>query len=139
MTEMPKIIIAEADGLCFGDYSAKEKIKVNDFAHMGDVYSLRAHNLVTRLEKNGELLFESVPGVAIFGFDCAGDNCRFEIESPANVQITLGMAPETKYDLAIGTAITSQTHEEITANRSGKLSFGVQFEGEKKKVALQKL
>ena len=136
---LPKEIVAAQGGLSFGDYTASEKIKVNDFNHMGNVYNLRAHNLVTRLEKNGELLFEAVPGVAVYNFNFDEKGCTFEIENPQAAQITLGLEPEITYDLAIGDNTGNELREEITANRSGKVSFGVELEGLKKKVNLGKL
>ena len=139
MANLPKGIVVGDGGLDFGDYTVTEKIKVNDFEDMGNVYSLRAHDKVTRLEKNGELLFEAVPGAAVcnFAFDEAG--CSFEITSSANVQVTLGMAPEAAYDLAVGNVKGAETHEEIKASRAGKLSFWVELEGAGKKVVLSKL
>ena len=143
MTEknMTNGIIANATGLCFGDYNATEKIKVNDFEHMGSTYSLRTHNQVTRLEKNGELLLETVPGARVLDFCFSEKGCSFEIESNANVQVTLGMLPEAAYDLAIAECNIkgAETHEEIEANRSGKISFGVELVGAAKKVVLERL
>jgi len=132
-------IIADAGGLSFGDYSATEKIKINDFEHLGNLYSLRAHDQVTRLEKNGELLLEAVPGVAVCNFALNEMGCSFEIESTGGVQVTLGLAAEVTYDLAIGDVKGAETHEEITTNRSGKLSFGVELAGLAKKVILTRL
>ena len=125
--------------LNFGNYAVTEKIKINDFEHMGNVYSLRAHDQVTRLEKNGELLLETVPGSAIFDFVFDEKGCAFVIESNTGVQVTLGLAPETAYDLAIFDAKGAETHEEIETNRSGKLSFGVELSDAGKRVALCKL
>ena len=135
----PQGITAQAERLNFGDYSVSDKIKVNDFGHMGDVYNLRAHNLVTRLDKNGELLFEAVPGVNVYNFAFDESGCNFDVENPTGAQITLGLAPEVTYDLSIGDSTGNELREEITANRSGKLSFGIDLGGARKKVALGKL
>jgi len=132
-------ITANNGGLSFGDYSAAEKIKINDFEHLGNMYSLRAHDAVTRLEKNGELLLEAVPGVVVCNFALNEAGCSFEIEGAGGVQVTLGLAAETTYDLAIGDGKGAETHEEITANRSGKLSFGVELSGAAKRVVLTRL
>ena len=140
MPNLPKNIIVEADGgLSFGDYTAKDKIKVNDFEHMGNIYSLRSHNLVTRLEKNSEMLIETVPGAAVHNFTLNGATCAFDVESDVNVQITLNLAPEAAYHLRVTSAAGGEVSEEITANRSGKLSFSVELAGDVKKVLLEKL
>jgi len=137
--KLPTGITANDDGLSFGNYATTDKIKINDFAHLANVYSLRAHDEVTRLEKNGELLLEAVPGAVIYNFVLDEKGCAFEIESNANVQVTLGLAAEVTYDLAICEGKGAETHEEITTNRSGKLSFGVELSGTVKNVALARL
>lgn len=136
MSNLPKDIIVEAaGGLSFGDYTAKDKIKVNDFAHMGNIYSLRSHNQVTRLEKNSEMLIETVPGATIYNFSLDDATCSFDIAGDAGVQVTLSLAPETTYHLRV----TGEVSEEIAANRSGKLSFGAVLSSEPLKVILEKL
>ena len=135
MSNFPKDITVEAGGLTFGDYTAKDKIKVNDFEYMGNIYSLRSHNQVTRLEKNSEMLIETVPGAAISNFMLDEASCSFDIAGTANVQITLSLAPEASYHLRV----TGEVSEEITANRSGKLSFSAELSEEPKKVIIEKL
>jgi len=136
MSNIPKEIIVETSGgLTFGDYTAKEKIKINDFEYMGNIYSLRSHDLVTRLEKNSEMLVETVPGATIYNFVSNEVGCSFDIAASANVQVTLGLAPEATYHLRV----TGEVSEEIVSNRSGKLSFGAELSPEPKKVILEKL
>jgi hypothetical protein len=136
MSNLPKDIIVEADGgLTFGDYVAKDKIKVNDFEHLGNTYSLCSHNLVTRLEKNSEMLIETVPGAAISNFTLNETTCCFDIAGVTNVQITLNLAPEAAYHLRI----TGEVSEEIVTSRSGKLSFSAELSGQAKRVILEKL
>ena len=136
MSNYPKEITVEAaGGLTFGNYTTKDKIKINDFEHMGNIYSLRSHNEVTRLEKNSEMLIETVPGAAISNFILDDTSCSFDITGSGGAQITLSLAPETAYHLRV----TGQVSEEITANRSGKLSFSADLSTESKKVILEKL
>ena len=136
MSNLPKDIIVEADGgLSFGDYTAKDKIKVNDFEYMGNIYSLRSHNQVTRLEKNSEMLIETVPGAAISNFIQDDTTCSFNISGASNVQVTLGLVPEATYHLRVA----GEVSQEIVANRSGKLSFGAELSSDAKKVIIEKL
>ncbi|MCL2377214.1 MAG: endosialidase [Defluviitaleaceae bacterium] len=140
MSNLPKDIIVEADGgLSFGDYTAKEKVKVNDFEYLGNIYSLRSHDLVTRLEKNSEMLMETVPGAAVRNFALDEKTCYFEIESSVNVQVTLSLIPEAAYHLRVISDAGGEVSEEIATNRSGKLSFSVELVGGGKKVVLEKL
>jgi len=136
MSNLPKDIIAEAGGgLSFGNYTAKDKIKVNDFEYMGNIYSLRSHDLVTRLEKNSEMLIETVPGATIHNFVLDEATCSFDISGSANAQITLNLTPEASYHLRV----SGEVSEEIATNRSGKLSFSAELSAEPKKVILEKL
>ena len=136
MPNLPNDIQVEAaGGLSFGNYAAKDKIKVNDFEHMGNIYSLRSHNEVTRLEKNSEMLIETVPGATVTNFILDDNSCSFDITGAASVQVTLGLAPESTYHLRV----TGEVSEEIATNRSGKLSFGAELSTEAKKVILEKL
>jgi len=140
MSNLPKGIIAEKNGgLSFGDYTVSNKIKVNDFEYMGNIYSLRSHDLVTRFEKNGEMLIETVPGASVYDFVMDEKGCSFEIESSAGVQVTLGLVPDASYDLSIRGNKGSDIREEISVNRSGKLSFGIELGSDKKKVELRAL
>ena len=55
MTIIDGLIRSEADGsLSFGNYSLPKKSKVSDFEHNGDLYKVKTHKEVTKLEKNGK-------------------------------------------------------------------------------------
>lgn|GEM_PF-844069 len=136
-SDFPKGIIAnQGESLTFGNFKTKYKIKVDDFEHKGDLYSLRAHDVVTRLEKNGELLLEATPGAYLVDFTLDGiDGCSFEVFAKENVQITLSLSPEVLYNIVIdgGEAIHA------AASRSGKVSFGVELaEGASKKIIVRR-
>jgi len=135
--DFPKGIIAGEDGsLTFGNFKTKYKIKVDDFEHKGDLYSLRAHDVVTRLEKNGELLLEAISGAYFVDFALEdADGCSFDVFAKENIQITLSLSPDALYNIVIdgGEAIPA------TASRSGKVSFGVELaEGASKKIVVRR-
>jgi len=130
------ITIENESTLSFGNYIVKEKIKVNDFEFKGNIYSLRSHNKVTRLEKNGELLLEAVPGAFIQNFYLDENLCSFNIEAPSSVQLTLGLLPAVNYNKIIkedGTKIKVET------SATGKLSFSVSLNDNTKKIDLEKI
>lgn len=134
MTNFPKEIdINKDNSLNFGNYETKHKIKVNDFKHAGDTYNLRSHNLVTRLEKNGEMVMEVVPGAYIANFALSGDTVVFEIAGEQSAQITLGLTPETAYKISIAGGEVS----EVACNISGKLTFGVELTAQPKKIEIK--
>ncbi len=64
MAVIEELIREEKDGsISFGDYSQQEKQKVEGFEANGDIYKVKTYKDLTRLEKNGSLLLEAVPGV----------------------------------------------------------------------------
>ena len=67
MLVVKSLIQGENDGtLSFGDFSQQEKQKKSDFKHEGDLYKVKSFNEITRLEKNGAFVYESVPGTSWF-------------------------------------------------------------------------
>ena len=65
-----ELIWKEEDGtLGFGDYTLAEKSKVNDFEFDGDLYKVKTFCEMTKLERNGMFVYESVPGTAVNGLD----------------------------------------------------------------------
>ena len=56
-----ELIWKEEDGtLGFGDYTLAEKSKVNDFEFDGDLYKVKTFCEMTKLERNGMFVYESV-------------------------------------------------------------------------------
>ena len=122
-------ILAKEDGsLSFGNFMVSDKIKINDFEHIGNIYNLRSHDKVTRLEKNGELLLETVPGAHIENLLLDENNCSFCITSAGNLQLTIGLLPNETYKLAIDGA----DRGDISTNASGKASFSIDAQNPKK-------
>ena len=63
MSVVKELLRSEKDGsISFGDYSLSEKSKLEDFKHAGDLLKVKTFKEITRLEKNGSFLYESVPG-----------------------------------------------------------------------------
>ena len=51
-----------------GNHMLKQKAKLEDFEHAGDIYKAKTYDAMTQLEKNGMFLYESVPGTSVFDF-----------------------------------------------------------------------
>ena len=63
---MAELIKRESDGsLSFGDYTLQEKTKQDDFKNDGSSYKVKTYNEITRLERDGVLVYESVPGTNV--------------------------------------------------------------------------
>lgn len=126
---------SEDKGLCFGDYSVKAKLKVEGFEFGGDIYKVKTHNEVTRLEKNGKLLLESVPGSAIHDFNINEKLVSFLAEGQGDTQITLELEPETEYTVFIS-GVNAGT---MKTNVSGKITFSVELENTRHEVKIKKV
>ena len=62
MSVVNELIRSEQDGtLSFGNYFLDTKSKLSDFEHGGDMYKVKTYNEITKLEKNGSFVYESVP------------------------------------------------------------------------------
>ena len=67
---MAEILYAEDGGkLAFGDHHLKEKTKAEDFPFGGDLLKVKTYEDITRFEKNGLFVYESVPGTTVTGFE----------------------------------------------------------------------
>ena len=74
MPVVKELIRSEQDGsLSFGNYQLDTKSKVSDFEHCGDSYKVKTYNEITKLEKNGSFVYESVPGTAVEHFEVSED------------------------------------------------------------------
>ena len=132
---MEIISTSENGKLSFGNYELAEKQKKEDFPHCGDLYKIKTYNTMTKLEKNGLFLFESVPGTNVSDFEENDKGLFFNVESDKDSQITVGLEENTEYDIEIdGKSIGM-----IKSNGSGKVSFSVELQkGEVKNVKIVK-
>ena len=69
MAAVKELLRAETDGtLSFGDYTLDSKTKLDGFEFQGDIYKVKTFKEITKLEKNGMFVYESVPGTAVVEF-----------------------------------------------------------------------
>ena len=126
MALIKELLRSENDGsISFGDYSLQEKSKLDNFEHEGDVLKVKTFNEITRLEKNGLFLYESVPGTAVTGFKETDDGMEFIVEGNEDAQITVGLLEDTEYDVTVGDEDTGK----MKTNLGGKLSLSVELAG----------
>lgn len=130
MSAIEEIIYKEDNGsLSFGNYLLENKQKIKDFDVNGDLYNVKTFKEITRLEKNGALLFESVPGSTVNNFMLNGKKADFYIEGLEDLQVTLELEMDKEYKIFIDDVQVGRTK----ANLSGKISIGVDFESKKNK------
>ena len=67
MAVVKELIRTEENGaISFGDYELAQKSKLSDYQHQGDMYKVKTFKEITKLERNGMFVYESVPGTAVF-------------------------------------------------------------------------
>ena len=102
MSGVKELIRAEENGtLSFGDYELSEKAKRSDFEFGGDLYKVKTYADITKLEKNGMFLYESVPGTAVRNFHATENGVSFEVEGDKDAQIILGLEEDAEYKIYI--------------------------------------
>lgn len=132
---MDIISTSENGKLSFGNYTLAEKQKKEDFPHCGDLYKIKTYNTMTKLEKNGLFLFESVPGTDVTDFEENENGMFFKVESDKDAQITVGLEENTEYDIEVD----GKSIGKIKSNTSGKVSFSVELTaGDKKDIKIIK-
>lgn len=129
MEVVKSLIQSEKDGtLSFGDFSLKEKQKKSDYKHEGDLYKVKSFCEITRLERNGAFVYESVPGTSVFNLSVSGKEISFSVTGQGDAQITLELEAEKVYEVyAAGESLG-----EMKTNLGGKLTFSIEASEDKK-------
>ena len=90
MSVIKELIRTEEDGtISFGNYELDTKSKLSDFEHDGDMYKVKTYNEITKLERNGMFVYESVPGTTVLNLNVEADGMSFKVEGPKDAQITV--------------------------------------------------
>ena len=118
------LIRSEQDGtISFGNYKLKTKSKLQDFEHDGDLYKVKTFYEITKLERNGMFVYESVPGTAAMNFTVSDDGVGFLVEGDKDAQLTVQLAEDTEYEVYVDDAAVGG----MRTNMSGKLSISVEL------------
>ena len=71
MAAVKELLRAENDGtLKLWRLHIRDKTKLDGFEFQGDIYKVKTFSEITKLEKNGMFVYESVPGTAVDEFQC---------------------------------------------------------------------
>ena len=80
MSVVKELIRTEADGgISFGDYELAAKAKKSDFEHRGDLYKVKTFKEITKLERNGMFVYESVPGTTVLDMKIGNNGMVFSV------------------------------------------------------------
>lgn len=130
------IYVCENGGLGFGDYTLAEKSKLSDYPHQGDLYKVKTFTEITKLEKNGSFVYESVPGTKVENFLAEERKISFCVEGNDNTRITLDLEEEKEYRVLVdGTNLGN-----MTTNIGGKLVISVDLStGQPQDVVVERI
>lgn len=137
MAVIDELIRKEEDGtLSFGNYTLNEKAKVSDFEHDGDLYKVKTFKEITKLERNGMFVYESVPGTTVRNLNITDRGAKLTVTGSEDAQITLELEAEKDYKIFIDDTNVGK----MRTNLGGKLVLSVELgSGEEAKIKVVKL
>lgn len=125
MPVIQELIRTESDGtISFGNYKLDTKSKLSDFEHGGDSYKVKTFYEITKLEKNGMFVYESVPGTAVNHFKVTDRSVSFTVEGNKAASITLELEENVEYEISVGGDFAGK----MQTNLGGKLVLSVELE-----------
>jgi len=128
MAVIEELMRKESDGtISFGNYNLDVKSKVSDFEHEGDLYKVKTFKEITKLEKNGMFVYESVPGTAVYHFELNEYEVSFQVEGTDTAQITLELEAEKEYEILKDATNLGK----MKTNLGGKLVLSVELSEDK--------
>lgn len=126
MAVVDELIRSESNGtISFGNHTLDEKAKVEDFKHAGDLYKVKTFKSMTKLERNGLFVYESVPGTSVLNFQEDENGVSFLVEGEEDAQITVGLEEKTEYYVYIN----GENAGKMSTNLGGKLNMSVELAG----------
>lgn len=136
MAVVAELIKEENGALSFGNYELSSKTKLDGFDFKGDKYKVKTFNEITKLEKNGSFVYESVPGTAVHNFKVSDSLVEFEVEGIEDSQITLELEAGQEYV----TVIDGNSTGSVKTNLGGKLNLSVELNpGQVSTIKIEKM
>lgn len=125
MAIVEELLRAEKNGaISFGNHKLAQKTKLEDFEQGGDLYKVKTYQAMTKLEKNGMFLYESVPGTSVLDFAETENGVEFVVEGDEDAQLTVGLKDDTEYEVFVGGSSIGR----MSTGLGGKLSLSVELE-----------
>jgi len=125
MSVVKELIRTEPNGaISFGNYELPSKSKLSDYEYNGDIYKVKTFYEITKLEKNGMFVYESVPGTTVLNLSFKETGMNFQVEGSRDAQITVELEEDTEYMISINNVEAGH----MKTNLGGKLSFSVELE-----------
>lgn len=137
MPVIKELIRKEDNGtLSFGNYEYDTKQKKSDFEFEGDLYKVKTFKEITKLEKNGLFVYESVPGTVVTELKATDSEICFSVEGLEDTSISLELEPETEYKVYVD----DTSFDKMKTNLGGKLVLSLEMDaGQVVKIRVVKL
>ena len=128
MAAISELIRTEGNGtLSFGDYTLGAKAKLDNYEFHGDKYKVKTFKEITKLERNGMFVYESVPGTTVLDMKIGNNGMVFSVEGTDNTQITVEMEADCEYKVLLDDVSVGH----MKTNLGGKLSFSADLSPDK--------
>ena len=98
---------------------------MDNFEYNGDIYKVKTFKEITKLERNGMFVYESVPGTAVSNYRENEKTVEFTVDGPEDAQITLELEEDNEYEISIN----GESAGVMKTNLGGKLSLSVELQG----------
>ena len=99
------------------------KAKLDNFECKGDIYKVKTYAAITKLERNGAFVYESVPGTTAHNLKVEAEEISFSVEGTGDAQITLELEAEAEYEVTVNGNIAGK----MKTTLGGKLSVSVEL------------
>lgn len=124
MAVVKELIRKESNGsISFGNYELAQKTKLSDFEVAGDLYKVKTFKEITKLERNGSFVYESIPGTAVSIFKETAEEVSFFVDGVDQTQITLELESGKEYQITVGDRDLGVSKTDV----GGKLTFDVEL------------
>jgi len=113
----------EGGAISFGNHKLENKAKLDDFEYNGDLYKVKTYKTMTKLERNGMFVYESVPGTSVIGFVEDEAGLSFTVEGDEDAQITVELEEDAEYEVFVA----GESIGKMKTNLGGKLNISAQL------------
>ena len=116
MAVIKELIRKENNGsISFGNYELPQKT---------NLYKVKTFKEITKLEKNGTFVYESIPGTAVSVFKETADEVSFFVDGKGQTQITLELESNKEYRVFVGDRDLGVSKTDV----GGKITLDVDLE-----------
>lgn len=126
MAVVEELLTVEENGtLGFGNHELDTKAKLEEFSFKGDLYKVKTFQAMTKLEKNGLFLYESVPGTTVRNFSETEKGVTCQVEAQEDAQLIVALEENVTYEIFVDGVSCGRVETKI----GGKLTAAMNLAG----------